>query len=196
MSKSLPSWSFFVDTGGTFTDCLALDPHGTIHRAKVLSRGSLSARIASIESGNCLRLDGSPDWPDGFPLGFRLVGEDGECRVSGWNKSDSMLQFDGQLPKSLQVGDAIELLSGEEAPVLGQRLILARAGLSPKEISATMRLATTRCTNALLEGKGIEPVLFVTKGFPNCWKLGISEERASLIWCPKNAPSCTARWWR
>ena len=137
MSESLPSWSFFVDTGGTFTDCLALDPHGTIHRAKVLSRGSLSARIASIESGNCLGLDGSPDWPDGFPVGFRLIGEDGECQVSGWNKAGSKLQFEGQLPKSLQIGDAIELLSGEEAPVLGQRLILARAGFSP--ISASKK---------------------------------------------------------
>ena len=86
MSESLPSWSFFIDTGGTFTDCLALDPKGKIHRAKVLSRGSLSARVASIESGNCLGLDGSPDWPDGFPVGFRLIGEDSECRVSGWNK--------------------------------------------------------------------------------------------------------------
>ena len=123
MSDPLPSWSFFVDTGGTFTDCLALDPYGTIHRAKVLSRGSLSARIASIESGNCLKLAGSPDWPDGFPVGFRLVAEDKECRVSRWNKSDSMLQFEGHLPKSLQVGDAIELLSGEEAPVLGLSLI-------------------------------------------------------------------------
>ena len=160
MSDSLPSWSFFVDTGGTFTDCLALDPKGTIHRAKVLSRGSLSARIASIESGNCLKLNGSPDWPDDFPVGFRLIGEDSKCRVSGWNKSGSLLQFEGQLPKKLQIGDAIELLSGEEAPVLGQSLILARAGLSAKEISATMRLATTRCTNALLEGKGTAPVLF------------------------------------
>jgi 5-oxoprolinase (ATP-hydrolysing) len=188
MSNSLPNWSFFVDTGGTFTDCLVLDPHGTIHRAKVLSRGSLSARIASVASGNCLKLAGSPDWPDGFPLGFRLVGEDGECRVSGWNKSDSMLQFEGQLPKSLQVGDAIELLSGEEAPVLGQRLILARAGLSPKEISVSMRLATTRCTNALLEGKGTEPVLFVTKGFPNLLEIGDQRRTGLFDLVPKKRP--------
>ncbi|MEK9773590.1 MAG: hydantoinase/oxoprolinase N-terminal domain-containing protein, partial [Opitutae bacterium] len=188
MSDSLPNWSFFVDTGGTFTDCLALDPYGTTHRAKVLSRGSLSARIASIESGNCLRLDGSPDWPDGFPLGFRLVGKDGECRVSGWNKAGSILHFEVQLPSSLQIGDAIELLSGEEAPVLGQRLILARAGLSPKEISATMRLATTRCTNALLEGKGIEPVLFITKGFPNLLEIGDQRRIDLFDLVPKKRP--------
>ena len=188
MSESLSSWSFFVDTGGTFTDCLALDPNGTVHRAKVLSRGSLSARIVSIESGNCLRLDGSPDWPDDFPVGFRLVGEDGECRVSAWNKSGSMLQFEDNLPSGLQVGDAIELLSGEEAPVLGQRLILARAGLSPKDISATMRLATTRCTNALLEGKGTAPVLFVTKGFPNLLEIGDQRRTSLFDLVPKKRP--------
>ena len=188
MSESLPNWSFFVDTGGTFTDCLALDPHGTVHRAKVLSRGSLSARIASVASGNCLELAGSPDWPDDFPVGFRLVGEDGECRVSEWNKSVSKLQFEGQLPSGLQVGDAIELLSGQEAPVLGQRLILARAGLSPNEISATMRLATTRCTNALLEGKGTEPVLFVTKGFPNLLEIGDQRRTGLFDLVPKKRP--------
>jgi 5-oxoprolinase (ATP-hydrolysing) len=188
MSESLPSWSFFVDTGGTFTDCLALDPYGTIHRAKVLSRGSLSARIVSIESGNCLRLAGSPDWPDGFPIGFRLVGTDSKCRVSGWNKGISLLQFEDNLPSGLQVGDAIELLSGEEAPVLGQRLILARAGLSPKDISATMRLATTRCTNALLEGKGTAPVLFVTKGFPNLQEIGDQRRTGLFDLVPKKRP--------
>ena len=146
---------------------------------------------------NCLRLDGSPDWPDGFPVGFRMVGEDGECRGSGWNKYGSMLQFEGQLPRSLQIGGAIELLSGEEAPVLGQRLILARAGLSPKEIATTMRLATTRCTNALLEGKGIEPVLFVTQGFPNLLEIGDQRRTGLFDLVPlKNARSCTARWWR
>jgi 5-oxoprolinase (ATP-hydrolysing) len=188
MSNSLPSWSFFVDTGGTFTDCLALDPKGIIHRAKVLSRGSLSARIALIESGDCLRLDGSPDWPDDFPVGFRLVYEDGECRVSGWDKGNSLLQFEDNLPSGLQIGDAIELLSGEEAPVLGQRLILARAGLSPKDISASMRLATTRCTNALLEGKGIEPVLFVTKGFPNLLEIGDQRRTGLFDLVPKKRP--------
>ena len=129
MSYYLPNWSFFVDTGGTFTDCLALDPRGTVHRAKVLSRGSLSARIASIESDNCLRLDGSPDWPDVSRLvsyGWR------GWQVSGlrWNNQVLYYNLMVSCQKSLQFGDAIELLSSEEAPVLGQRLILARTGLS------------------------------------------------------------------
>ena len=45
------SWKFFVDTGGTFTDCLGLSPNDELIRAKVLSRGSLSAHALEI-SGN------------------------------------------------------------------------------------------------------------------------------------------------
>ena len=37
-------WRLFVDTGGTFTDCLAVDPDGTLHRAKVLSSGVVRRR--------------------------------------------------------------------------------------------------------------------------------------------------------
>ncbi len=180
MSEPSPKWAFFVDTGGTFTDCLAIDPNGAIHRAKVLSRGSLSARIASIESASCLKLEGFPDWPDDFPVGFKLAANDGESRVLAWNKKDAMLQLEGSFPSGIGAGDAIELLSGEEAPVLGQRLILARAGLSAEAISATVRLATTRCTNALLEGKGTAPVLFVTKGFPHLLEIG-DQRRVSLF---------------
>ncbi|WP_424583706.1 hydantoinase/oxoprolinase N-terminal domain-containing protein, partial [Tunicatimonas sp.] len=30
-------WKIWVDTGGTFTDCLAYNPSGVLHRVKVLS---------------------------------------------------------------------------------------------------------------------------------------------------------------
>ena len=39
-------WSIWIDTGGTFTDCLALDPAGDMHRAKVLSSGALRPLIS------------------------------------------------------------------------------------------------------------------------------------------------------
>ena len=68
MSTGLSKWSFFVDTGGTFTDCFARDPDGAVHRAKVLSRGSLSARISENSGPNRLLLEGPPDWPEDFPV--------------------------------------------------------------------------------------------------------------------------------
>ncbi|MFO0875379.1 MAG: hypothetical protein U0575_15615 [Phycisphaerales bacterium] len=44
-------WRFFVDTGGTFTDCSAIDPRGAFTGAKVLMvRGC--ARTAPWTSWN------------------------------------------------------------------------------------------------------------------------------------------------
>ena len=41
-------WQIRVDTGGTFTDCLADDPAGRTHRCKVLSSGTVRARLDEI----------------------------------------------------------------------------------------------------------------------------------------------------
>jgi 5-oxoprolinase (ATP-hydrolysing) len=188
MSTGLPKWSFFVDTGGTFTDCFARSPEGTIHRAKVLSRGSLSARISKISGPNRLVLEGPPGWPEGFPVGFRLIHESAELQVNGWLPASAELVLSGTLPATLKTGTAIELLSGEKAPVLGQRLLLARAGLSPAEISASMRLATTRCTNALLEGAGDPPVFFVTQGFPDLLEIGDQRRLGLFDLVPRKSP--------
>ena len=32
-------WDFWIDRGGTFTDVVARDPEGRLHRAKLLSEG-------------------------------------------------------------------------------------------------------------------------------------------------------------
>src|SRR5678816_1922475 len=38
-------WQIWIDTGGTFTDCLARDPSGRLHRAKVLSTSALRGGV-------------------------------------------------------------------------------------------------------------------------------------------------------
>ena len=53
------SWRVFADTGGTFTDCLAISPDGTWHRAKVLSSGVLRTDAA-----------GNAPWRANLPLNF------------------------------------------------------------------------------------------------------------------------------
>ena len=45
---------------------------------------------------------------------------------------------------------------------------------------AEMRLATTRCTNALLEEKGTVPVLFTTLGFGDLLEIG-DQRRTELF---------------
>ena len=38
-------WQFWIDVGGTFTDCLAVSPEGQEHLAKVLSSGATKGTI-------------------------------------------------------------------------------------------------------------------------------------------------------
>lgn len=52
-------WQFWIDVGGTFTDCLAIDPANQVHRLKILS----SARIRTAVTWNAERLDPVGDPP-------------------------------------------------------------------------------------------------------------------------------------
>lgn len=180
---SFEGWEFFVDTGGTFTDCLGTDPLGTVHRAKVLSRGTLSACVCETDSPTELILEGPPDWPAGFPEGFQVnlpTCPEFEGKVAEWEPGAGKLVLDHPLPAGVSPTGPLELLSGEEAPVLGMRLILARNGVEPGSVPCRMRLATTRCTNALLEHAGSSPVLFLTAGFPDLLEIG-DQRRTGLF---------------
>ena len=169
------AWSFFVDTGGTFTDCLGRSPDCKWFRAKVLSRGSLSAEAVKETKDRKLKISKMDNCPHDFPIGFTLkVGGDKgfSTRINGWDVKSQVLTLEDPLPMSVDLPVAVEMESGWEAPVLGMRLILARNGLDWKSVNAEMRLATTRCTNALLEGKGTEPVLLITSGFGDLLEIG------------------------
>ncbi len=177
MNKS--SWQIWTDTGGTFTDCLAVDPEGNLHRAKVLSTSAVRGRIAGSGGGNVIHLAAAWDLPPGFFRGFtfRLLGSEAETRTvedSGTNT----LHLDGPIPRDL-TGTAFELRSPEEAPVLAARLV-TRTPLSAELPEIAMRLATTRGTNALLERKGAPTALLITQGFADLLRIG-TQQRPDLF---------------
>jgi 5-oxoprolinase (ATP-hydrolysing) len=84
-------WRLAIDTGGTFTDCLAVDPAGRLRRAKVLSTAALRTRIAARLGESAVRIApigrggaaGGP-LPAGFFVGcaLRLLGGGGP---NGWD---------------------------------------------------------------------------------------------------------------
>ena len=43
-------WRFWIDVGGTFTDCLARSPTGELSWTKVLSSGRVQAVVESAEA--------------------------------------------------------------------------------------------------------------------------------------------------
>lgn len=178
-----PRWRIRVDTGGTFTDCLAVDAGGRVHRAKVLSSSALRGRAAGVEAtGRSLALEpGLPPVPEGFFAGFALhfpaFPEAGSFRIVG-SMGGRTLGVDRLLPRDA-AGRLVEIASPEEAPVLAARLAtgtLLAAPLPPLEL----RLATTRGTNALLERKGARTALFVTRGFGDLLLIG-DQQRPDLF---------------
>src|SRR5262245_21424796 len=68
-------WHICIDTGGTFTDCLARDPQGNLHRAKVLSSGALRGRVVEQIGDRLIRVEQNwkacDDAVAGF--GFRVL---------------------------------------------------------------------------------------------------------------------------
>ncbi len=185
-SDPTPIWRLFVDTGGTFTDCLGIDPEGRLHRAKVLSSSSLRARIAAVAAPDRVRLEASREVPPGFFAGctVRLLesgagaaAERSEVAVAG-DGPEGFLRLAGPLAGAT-VGAVVELRSPEEAPVLAARLLTGTPPPGPLPPLA-LRLATTRGTNALLERKGAATAFFVTAGFADLLRIG-TQQRPDLF---------------
>ncbi len=159
-------WNIWIDTGGTFTDCIARDPEGRLRRCKVLSSGALRDRVASIGRDRGLRLEGAAEMADGWLVGFRIsaLGRGTAAEVLGHDGTTGVVQVAAAADCGLEAGAAIELQSGEEAPLLAARMITGTPLAKPLPPIA-LRLATTRGTNALLERRGARTVHFTTAGF-------------------------------
>ncbi|MEM7010388.1 MAG: hydantoinase B/oxoprolinase family protein, partial [Verrucomicrobiota bacterium] len=150
-------WRICIDTGGTFTDCWALEPGKPEPiLVKVLSSGRLRVRVVERISNRQLRIETPENWrtPDSFFVGFTAE----TAKVVAFR--DDVLELDSPIENA----EAIDLFTGEEAPVIGARLLTGTA-LDDEFPQLRLRLATTRGTNALLEGKGAPTAFFVTRGF-------------------------------
>ena len=174
-------WQIRVDTGGTFTDCLAVDPQGRLHRAKVLSSSTLRGRITDRPAPDTLHVDIPWTAPAGFLRGYelRILGPShAGLRVVDFD-GDRRITVDGPLPTQAVAGAAFEVSGGEEAPILAARLITGTP-LHDSLPDMELRLATTRGTNALLERKGVPTALFVTRGFGDLLRIG-DQQRPDLF---------------
>ena len=145
--KSATPWQIWIDTGGTFTDCIARDPEGMLRRCKVLSSGALRDRVEAIE-GDAIRLRGSSSLPEGFLAGMEIspLGETCGATIREHDASTGVVRLAGSVPGTLKPGSPIEIRAGEEAPLLAARLItgtalvlgpvLKQSSASPAELRA------------------------------------------------------------
>ena len=173
-------WEFWIDTGGTFTDCLGRSPDGTFHRAKVLSSSSLRATIKEMDTRS-VTLNLAEMYPQNFFNGFRLrlPSINSTVLVESYDPDLRKLELKEDLPLGVTVGDLVVLEFTGEAPELGARVITGIAGdeALPK---SRLRLATTKSTNALLEGKGEKTVFFINKGLGDLFRIN-NQQRPDLF---------------
>ncbi len=168
------SFQVSIDTGGTFTDCIATDNFGTEYRTKILSnstiRGEVIERISEkkfkIKQSWQLKRDILTDYL------FLILGHTFKAKVLHFEVENSVLEIDEYLPQEFnnQVF-SFALTANEEAPVLGARLI-TETGLSENFPKIAMRIGSTKGTNALLELKGAKTAFIVTKGFKDLLVIG------------------------
>ena len=178
-------WQFWIDVGGTFTDCLGLGTNGQELRHKVLSNGVTKGVTTSGCTRDCIvdptRCRDPNDFWRGFQL--RLFNANGQVvsqvTVGKSLRSDGCLHLDSPLPEIPWVGQPYELVSDFDAPILAIRWLL---GLTPDQSlpPVRVRLGTTRGTNALLTRQGAATALVTTQGFGDILLIG-NQERPQLF---------------
>ncbi len=175
------SWQIWIDTGGTFTDCLAISPEGKQFATKVLSSSRLRAKITEQLTPNTFKIAHSwhiqnPQLLEGYS--FQLLQNQHEkAVVIHFNLDESTLQISENITAS--IGQNFELQSPEEAPILATRLV-TQTSLYDNLPPIQMRLGSTKGTNALLERTGAKVALFVTEGFGDLLEIG-NQQRPDLF---------------
>ncbi len=172
----LEAW---IDVGGTFTDCLVRRDTGEILRIKTLSssRVPVTARPVdenanqSTELTDCVELS---DDSDDFWVGATFCGLDG-----AGNQVFAATVIEFQRGGRMRLARAVELSQAEkyeifpncEAPVLAVRRLL-QVPLSQAIQPITVRIGTTRGTNALLTRNGAKLALLITSPFEQLLEIG------------------------
>ncbi len=182
---------FWIDVGGTFTDCVMRNPAGRLIGHKLLSSGRQPTVCAAGSEANF--------WHDpalwmavpNYYAGYEFVCEwpgHGTIRrrVQASERSGASLQFEHPLPGTPAPGLRGELISSEEAPVAGIRWMLGRR-LDEPVGPIRVRLGTTRATNALLERRGARAAFVTTAGFADALRIGY-QDRPALFSLRINQP--------
>ena len=192
-------WHIAVDTGGTFTDCIAVSPEGKIHRVKVLSssrlRGVLGEKIAPRQFRFLHNWRGDEDIFKGYR--FALITDlsnfenltnqsphDAGCFIETIDFQKNILTLSDDLPNpqsplTSHQSPVFEITAHEEAPILAARLVTGTPLAEPLP-PMEMRLGTTKGTNALLEKKGAATALLITQGFGDLLAIG-TQQRPHLF---------------
>lgn len=178
MSLTIDSFMNFtisIDTGGTFTDCIAVDSAGQEYRCKVLSKSALRSTVEYWIDLKAFVI--SDDWglKKDVLAGFEIVfwhEKQHVCHIQSFDTQTRTIQLTEPIESELWGQTfSVEITAHEEAPVLAARLV-TQTPLHEAFPPMQMKLGSTKGTNALLEMKGAKTAFFVTKGFKDLLIIG------------------------
>ena len=180
------SFSIAIDTGGTFTDCIAIDPNGQIKTCKVLSNSTLRGSIVEWLDEKTFKIQHNWHIERDILMGyeFKILNHPLSINtifsVKSYNLMTKTMQLNNPLPIELiNQKIAFSITANEEAPILAARIITQTA-LNEPFPPLTFRLGTTKGTNALLERKGAKTAFITTEGFVDILKIG-TQQRPDLF---------------
>ena len=174
--KAPNRWQFWIDVGGTFTDCLACDPAGNESFLKLLSSSVTKVRGHLLDNGTIRIVDNPfPELPDQFFVGAtcRLDSADSNewvTTVIEFNSSSSILRLE-QAPENRGREFRIEIDSRVPAPIFAA-CWLTKTPLGSTLPASDMFLGTTKGTNALLTRSGAKTALVTSVGFKELLEIG------------------------
>ena len=173
-------WQFWIDVGGTFTDCVAIDPVGNQHVSKVLSSGRTKGTAEFQNKQTFFDAQRATD-PDGFWNDYQVqfLNEKGVelAQRTVLSFAKGKFTFDSGLDDVFSSGSqqiSYELSSDDIAPIIAIRrqLGLPRNDSIPK---CKVRLGTTRGTNALITRQGVRVAFVTTFGFKDALHIGYQD---------------------
>jgi 5-oxoprolinase (ATP-hydrolysing) len=173
----MPTWEFWIDVGGTFTDAFARRTDGQLAHFKVLSSGVIKGTVGAGSSARRLVDPSRASDPADIWSGYRLalLDADGtigaEATVAHFDHVTGSLAFEAPLSCEPAVGQSYELSAGILSPVLAIRYLLALP-LSAPLPEVVVRLGTTRGTNALITRGGARTALVTSRGFGDVLHIG------------------------
>lgn len=175
-------WRIWVDTGGTFTDCIAFSPEGKQSRIKVLSSSKLRGRVTEVINSTTFRFHANWNTKSDVFYGYEFSFFGPSKSISyvkkiDWNQGIIYLEKDIVVPTSTPID--FEITGNEEAPILATRIATNKT-LKEALPTMEMRLGTTKGTNALLERIGEKVAFITTEGFADLLKIG-SQQRPDLF---------------
>eukprot|EP00913_Durusdinium_trenchii_P013344 g12525.t1 len=152
---------------------------------KVLSSGTTKGQVDARDTDGGIvdagRIGDPPRFWEGYEI--RFLGPGGQAvqtaRVESFDPESGRLRLSDTAIAAVDPGTRYELHSGEEAPILAIRTVLGLPIHEPIP-PISVKLGTTRGTNALLERKGARTAFITTRGFADVLLIG-NQDRPRLF---------------